>query len=65
MAMVKNLKTAFKSLISKASWMDSTTKAIAKDKVDYMVANISYPDWLMNKTALQIYYSTVRITSTF
>lgn len=60
MTIVKNLRTGFKSLVDNASWMDSAIKAIAKDKLDSMVANIGYPDWMTNKTALQIYYSKVR-----
>jgi len=59
--MVAYLKKAFKSLVTNATWMDSATKKIAKDKVDYMVANVGYPDWMTNKTALQIYYNTVGI----
>jgi len=62
MTMATNLRTSFKSQIDNATWMDSATKAIAKDKVDYIVANIGYPDGMMNKTALQIYHSTVRNT---
>ena len=31
--MVANLKKAFKSLVDEANWMDTTTKAIAKEKV--------------------------------
>jgi len=53
MTMVKNLQTAFKSLVDKATWMDSATKVIAKDKANNMVANVGYPDWMTNKTALQ------------
>jgi len=62
MTMVKNLQTAFKSLVDKATWMDSATKVIAKDKANNMVANVGYPDWMTNKTALQNYYNTVKNT---
>ncbi len=55
--MIKNLKIAFKSLVDNAS--------IAKDKANYMVANIGYPDWMMNKTSLQNYYGKVTINSSF
>ena len=40
MTMIANLKTAFKSLVDNATWMDSATGTIAKDKVDYIIENI-------------------------
>lgn len=57
--MVRNLKRSFKSLVDDATWMDSTTKSIAKDKVDAMVEFIGYPPWITNKTALEDYYDGV------
>lgn len=65
MAMVANLKTVFKSLVDNATWMDSTTAAIAKEKVDYIIDNIGYPDWIQNKTALENYYSPVKVKIKF
>lgn len=41
--MIANLKTAFKALVDEASWMDSATKAIAREKVDYMTEFVAYP----------------------
>ena len=35
-SMVANLKRAFKSLVDEANWMDTTTKATAKDKVKHL-----------------------------
>ena len=60
--MISSLKTAFKSLVNEASWMDASTKAIAREKVDHMIENIGYPDWVRNKKALEIYYKEVRKT---
>lgn len=62
MAMVSNSKAALKSLITEAHWMDSYSKAKLKDKVDDMVANIGYPDWIMSKASLESYYSTLSIS---
>lgn len=59
MVMIINLKTAFKSLVDDATWMDSATKSIAKSKADFMASNIGYPDWMTNKTALNNYYASV------
>lgn len=59
--MIANLKTAFKTLVDDATWMDSATKAIAREKADYMSEFVGYPDWIMNKTALEAYYNGVNI----
>jgi len=59
MVMIENLREAFKSLVDEATWMDSDTKVIAKDKADFMVENIGFPDWINNRTALENYYSGV------
>jgi len=57
--MVTNLKAASKSLVSDASWMASSDKAIVKEKVDHMVSNVGYPDWIMNRESLESYYSSL------
>lgn len=57
--MIANLKRAFKSLVNEATWMDSTTKSIAIDKVDAMIEFVGYPDWIKNKTKLEDYYNEV------
>ncbi|KAK4004827.1 hypothetical protein OUZ56_006550 [Daphnia magna] len=62
--MIVILKKSFKSLLSEASWMDSTTKTIAKEKVDAMIELVAYPTWLKNKTALENYYDGIITTST-
>nr|CAG4637627.1 EOG090X01U4 [Chydorus sphaericus] len=56
-AMVTNVKTAFSSLLADATWINSDNKAAYKAKVDDMVSNIAYPDWIMNKESLESYYS--------
>jgi predicted metalloendopeptidase len=58
--MIANLKTAFKSLVSDATWMDSDTKSIAKDKVDAMIEFVGYPPWIKNKKSLEDYYNGVK-----
>ena len=62
--MISNLKTAFKSLVDDASWMDSATKKIAREKADAIREFIGYPDWIKNKTALEAYYKGVLAITT-
>ena len=59
--MIANLKKAFKSLVDDTTWMDSETKAIARDKVDAMIEFVGYPPWITNKTALETHYKGVLI----
>jgi len=59
MAMVTNLKAASKSLVTESTWMDSSSKTELIEKVDNMVANIGYPDWIMNIASLESYYSSM------
>ncbi len=58
--LIANLKTAFKTLVDDAAWMDDTTKAIAKEKVDFISEFVGYPDWIKDKAALEAYYKGVK-----
>ena len=58
--MIGNLKVAFKALVDEASWMDESTKVVAREKADYMSQFVGYPDFVKNKTAVEEYYSGVR-----
>lgn len=60
--MIANLKTAFKTLVDDATWMDADTKAIAREKADYMSEFVGYPDWIKDKAALEAYYDGVTCT---
>ena len=61
--MIANLKKAFKSLVDDATWMDSDTKSIAKDKVDAMIEFVGYPPWIKNKKSVEDYYNGVKHTA--
>ena len=63
--MIANLKTAFKTLVDDATWMDDGTKAIAREKADYMSEFVGYPDWIKDKAALEAYYDGVIITQRY
>ncbi|KAI9560850.1 hypothetical protein GHT06_011803 [Daphnia sinensis] len=62
--MIANLKTAFKTLVDDATWMDEGTKAIAREKADYMSEFVGYPDWIKDKAALEAYYDGLAATTT-
>lgn len=62
--MIADLKTAFKTLVDEATWMDSATKGIARQKVDYMSEFVAYPDWIKNNAALEAYYNGVTVSTT-
>ena len=39
--------------------MDLETQSKAKEKVEAMNQLVAYPDWILNKTSLEDYYSEV------
>lgn len=59
--MIANLKTAFKTLVDEATWMDDVTKGYAREKVDYMSEFVGYPDWILDNAALEAYYDGVEL----
>lgn len=59
--MIANLKTAFKTLVDEATWMDDVTKGYAREKVDYMIEFVGYPDWILDNAQLEAYYEGVSI----
>jgi len=62
-AMVENLRSAFKELVSETDWMDSATQAKAAEKADQMLQLIGYPDWLTDPSEVDSYYLTAPATS--
>jgi len=62
-AMVENLRSAFKELVSETDWMDSATQAKAAEKADQMLQLIGYPDWLTDASQVDGYYLTAPATS--
>ncbi|XP_064460229.1 neprilysin-1-like [Ornithodoros turicata] len=56
---VKDLKEAFSILLAQNSWMDKATKRRAAKKLDQMIANIAYANWLTNDTYLNGRYNLV------
>ncbi|CAN7998346.1 unnamed protein product, partial [Ixodes hexagonus] len=58
-SMVKDLKEAFSALLQQNNWMDDITKKQAAEKLDGIIDNIAYPDWLKNNTYLNSRYDHV------
>lgn len=58
-SMVKDLKEAFSALLQQNNWMDYTTKKEAAKKLEGIIDNIAYPDWLKNNTYLNNRYDHV------
>lgn len=54
--MIHNLRDAFGELVNENTWMDDTTRALAKEKAKYIQEKIGYQDFILNTTALDEYY---------
>ncbi|XP_022336813.2 neprilysin-like [Crassostrea virginica] len=54
--MIHNLRAAFGELVDENSWMDDTTRGLAKEKAKYIQEKIGYQDFILNATALDEYY---------
>lgn len=57
--MIENIQTAFGSLVDESNWMDEETKLLAREKAAAMKTFLAYPDWIRNKTALEMAYDKV------
>lgn len=56
---VNNVKDAFGESVKDATWMDPDTKELVLEKSENLIGLIGFPDWLLNRTMLEDYYSTV------
>uniref|UniRef100_K1R8P8 Neprilysin n=1 Tax=Magallana gigas TaxID=29159 RepID=K1R8P8_MAGGI len=57
--MIHNLRDAFGELVNENTWMDDTTRALAKEKAKYIQEKIGYQDFILNTTALDEYYENL------
>nr|CAH0110462.1 unnamed protein product [Daphnia galeata] len=57
--MILNLKMAFSSLVEESNWMDDETKINALEKAAAMTEYIGYPDWIANRTTLDLAYQGI------
>ena len=57
--MIDHLKIAFSSLVEELDWMDQETKVRALEKAAAIREFIGYPDWIANKTMVDLAYQGV------
>uniref|UniRef100_A0AC35U683 Peptidase_M13_N domain-containing protein n=1 Tax=Rhabditophanes sp. KR3021 TaxID=114890 RepID=A0AC35U683_9BILA len=51
----------FRSMIDGLSWMKSSSKTGAYDKIDNLIKNIAYPDFIVDDAQLDLYYSNLNL----
>ncbi len=57
--MIANIRSAFNDLLEEITWMDDTTKNVAREKAAAISEKIGYPEYIMNNTALAEDYEGV------
>lgn len=55
--MISLIRFSFKTAVKEALWMDPDTRSVAMEKVDTIVKNVGYPEYLMNDTYMDQVYS--------
>ncbi|PSN50285.1 Endothelin-converting enzyme [Blattella germanica] len=51
-------------MVKSVSWMDTKTKEATLEKVDAVRLNIGFPNWILDKEALEEYYEDIDINGT-
>lgn len=57
--MISLIRDSFRTALQEARWMDEETRAVAQEKVDTIVKNVGYPEYLLNDTYMDEVYSEV------
>lgn len=57
--MIENIRRSFNNLVHHATWMDWDTKESTLKKSERMKSLIGFPEWILNKTRLELYYKGV------
>lgn len=55
--MIENVLASFRGLLSGLPWMETRSKLTANGKITGLIRNPAYPDWILNNTLLDAYYS--------
>ena len=63
--MVKNIRTAFYSMVKSVDWIDSPTETATLEKVQYVNATIGFPDWILDTNELEDYYDGINEVKIF
>lgn len=59
--MTHDIMRSFREILNHTSWIDDETKRLAIQKVDAMMLRIGYPDFILNRDALNERYAEVHI----
>ncbi|KAG1662546.1 Neprilysin-1 [Nymphon striatum] len=59
--MISEISESFTELLKNASWMDKGAKSLAMEKVEKITRNIGFPNFILNNTALDNYYSDYKM----
>lgn len=54
--LVEEIKSSFKNIMSKETWLDSQTQALALEKLAAIKENVAYGEWMVNDKELDKYY---------
>jgi predicted metalloendopeptidase len=46
--MIKYLRESFKVLVGESNWLDDSTKNKSSEKLDAIIENNVYPDWILD-----------------
>jgi len=57
--MTEEIMQSFQELLSQTDWIDKETKELAAQKVDAMLLQIGYPDFILNPQLLNDWYKDV------
>ncbi|VDM68860.1 unnamed protein product [Strongylus vulgaris] len=55
--MIAGIFVGFRSMIAQLNWMSPFAKTAAYKKIDYLVKNIGYPDWITDDEKLTKAYA--------
>ena len=54
------VQNVFKQLVTEADWLTNATKVLAAEKIDAIIHNIGYPDFITKEEELQLEVEGVR-----
>ncbi len=60
---IKDLKKSFTVLVGASDWLDDITKNETLDKLNAIIKNVGYPDWLLDNQELDKFYKLVNNSS--
>ena len=63
--MIKDIKESFRALVNASDWLDDKTKDKSLNKLNAIIENVGYPDWMLNNEELDKYYNLVNKTIHF